>query len=66
MSEDKNDILTIDKPEGRRKCPSCGEENKFMIHEETDKTQIIMDYPKVYGKKYKCGKCGTYWRERAT
>jgi len=64
MSEDDNDILTIEKTEGRRKCPSCGEDNKNMIHEETDKTQIIMDYPKVYGKKFYCGKCGTYWKEK--
>ncbi|MFX0188646.1 MAG: hypothetical protein ACFE8A_13020 [Candidatus Hodarchaeota archaeon] len=64
MSEDENDILTIEKSEGRRKCPNCGEENKYMIHEEIDKTQIIMDYPKVYGKKWKCGKCGTVWREK--
>jgi hypothetical protein len=35
-----------------------------MIHEDTDRTVIIMDYPKVYGKKYKCGKCGTIWREK--
>lgn len=64
MSEDKNGILTIEKSDGRRKCPSCNEENKYMLHEETDKTVIIMDYPKVYGKKYKCGKCGTIWREK--
>jgi uncharacterized Zn finger protein len=64
MSEDENGIITIEKSEGRRKCPSCGEENKYMIHEEIDKTQIIMDYPKVYGKKWKCGKCGTVWREK--
>ena len=64
MSEDEHGILTIEKTEGRRKCPSCGEENKYMIHEDTDKTVIIMDYPKVYGKKYKCGKCGTIWREK--
>ena len=64
MSEDENGIITIEKSEGRRKCPSCGEENKYMIHEEIDKTQIIMDYPKVYGKRWKCGKCGTVWREK--
>ncbi|MFX1395393.1 MAG: hypothetical protein ACFFAH_17800 [Promethearchaeota archaeon] len=64
MSEDENGIITIDKIEGRRKCPSCGEENKYMIHEEIDKTVIIMDYPKVFGKRWKCGKCGTIWREK--
>jgi len=64
MSEDEHGILTIEKKEGRRTCPSCGEENKYMIHEDTDRTVIIMDYPKVYGKKYKCGKCGTIWREK--
>lgn len=66
MSEDENGIMIIEKSEGRRKCPSCGEYNKFMIHEEIDKNQIIMDYPRVYGKKFKCGKCGIYWKERAS
>ncbi len=64
MSEGEDGILTIEKSEGRRRCPSCNEENKYMIHEETDKTIIIMDYPRVYGKKWKCGKCGTIWREK--
>jgi len=62
MGED--DILTIEKSEGRRRCPSCGEENKYRIKESTDKQNIIMDYPRVYGKKFKCGNCGTEWREK--
>jgi predicted RNA-binding Zn-ribbon protein involved in translation (DUF1610 family) len=64
MSEEADDILTIEKPEGRRACPNCGEDNPNMIHESTDKNTIIMDYPRMYGKKYKCGKCGTEWREK--
>lgn len=64
MGEEPNDILTIEKSEGRRKCPSCAEENKIMIHETTDKKNIILDYPRVYGKKFKCGSCGTEWREK--
>lgn len=59
-----DDLLTIEKIEGRRKCPKCGEENKFMIHESTDKMNIISDYPRVYGKKYRCGNCGIEWREK--
>jgi hypothetical protein len=51
MEEELNGILTIEKTEGRRKCPSCEEENKYMIHESTDKTNIISDYPRVYGRK---------------
>jgi hypothetical protein len=35
-----------------------------MIHESTDKGNIISDYPRVYGKKYRCGKCGVEWREK--
>lgn len=62
MGED--DILIIEKSEGRRRCPSCGEENKYRIKESTDKQNIIMDYPRVYGKKFKCGNCGTEWREK--
>jgi hypothetical protein len=61
MEEDK--ILTIEKTEGRRRCPSCAEENKNMIHESTDKNRIISDYPRVYGKKYRCGRCGQEWKE---
>ena len=57
-------ILTIEYTEGRRKCPKCLNENKSMIHESTDKTNIILDYPKMYGKKFKCGECGQEWREK--
>ncbi len=59
-----SDILTIEKPEGRRKCPNCGMEDKAMIHESVDKGNIILDYPRMYGKKYKCGECGREWREK--
>ncbi len=65
MGEESNGLLTIERDEGtRRKCPSCGEENKNMIHESTDKTNIINDYPRVFGKKYRCGRCGQEWREK--
>jgi DNA-directed RNA polymerase subunit M/transcription elongation factor TFIIS len=57
-------ILTIEKTDGRRKCPKCGNEDKMKIHETTDKSNIILDYPRVYGKKYKCGECGLEWREK--
>jgi len=57
-------ILTIEKPEGRRRCPRCGLEDKNMIHESIDKGNIILDYPRMYGKKYMCGKCGCSWREK--
>lgn len=57
-------ILTIEKTEGRRKCPNCGMEDKSMIHESVDKGNIILDYPRMYGKKYKCGECGQEWREK--
>jgi hypothetical protein len=57
-------ILTIEKGEGRRRCPQCDTEDQHMIHESIDKTNIILDYPRVYGKKYKCGKCGAIWREK--
>ena len=57
-------ILTIEKTEGRRKCPKCGIEDKNMIHESIDKSNIILDYPRVYGHKYKCGQCGIEWREK--
>ena len=57
-------ILTIEKVEGRRKCPECSTDDPHMIHETVDKSNIILDYPRVYGKKYKCGQCGIEWREK--
>ncbi|MFX0041928.1 MAG: hypothetical protein ACFE8L_03350 [Candidatus Hodarchaeota archaeon] len=49
-------------PEGRRRCPKCGNTNKALIREMPDKTHIILAYPRMYGKKYKCGLCGIEWR----
>lgn len=57
-------ILSVDKQEGRRVCPKCGQDRKHMIHESIDKSNIILDYPRMYGKKYKCGSCGCEWREK--
>jgi len=64
VTSSSDGILTIEYTEGRRKCPKCFCEKKSMIHESSDKTNIILDYPKMYGKKYKCGECGTEWREK--
>ena len=64
MGENLDNILTIEKSDGRRKCPKCKEEHKSMIHESEDKTNLINDYPRIYGKKYRCGKCGIEWREK--
>ncbi len=57
-------ILTIPKPLERRKCPKCGNEKKFMLKESIDKEIIVLDYPRIYAKKYSCGQCGTVWREK--
>jgi hypothetical protein len=57
-------LLTVEKPEGRRKCPKCGIEDQHMIHETVDKSNIILSYPRVYGKKYRCGSCSIEWREK--
>ena len=45
----------------RRKCPNCGNSNPASIHEKVDKTRIIMESPRMYGKKYICGECGIEW-----
>ncbi len=58
------EMLTIPKPEGRRLCPMCDNENWYKIHETIDRTDIICDYPKIYGKKYTCSGCGTVWKEK--
>jgi len=51
--------LVIENLAGRRKCPSCG--NFGSIHEVTDKKLILMDYPRIYGKKKYCGNCAYEW-----
>ena len=56
----ENRILSIEEKIGRRKCPNCG--NKGLIHEVDDKTIIILDYPKIYGKKKRCARCGIEFR----
>ncbi|MFX0082988.1 MAG: hypothetical protein ACFE94_14660 [Candidatus Hodarchaeota archaeon] len=57
-------ILTVEKMEGRRRCPECENDDPHMIHESVDKSNVILDYPRVYGKKYLCGNCGIQWREK--
>jgi len=63
LTQKQDNILVISKPEGRRKCPNCQESNPHMIHESVDKTVLISHYPRIYGKKFKCGNCGLVWRE---
>jgi len=46
----------------RRECPKCGNKIKTHIRETLDKTHLICDYPRMYGKKYHCGECGVEWR----
>ncbi len=46
----------------RRKCPTCLNLNKKYIREMDDKTNIILQSPRIYGKKFKCGICGTEWK----
>lgn len=46
----------------RRECPICGNNSKALIHEIIDRTHMISAYPRMYGKKYKCGNCGREWR----
>ncbi len=57
-------IMTIEKGEGRRKCPKCANEDNSLIHQSVDKSNIILDYPRMYGKKFRCGLCGCLWREK--
>lgn len=46
----------------RRECPKCGNKSKPLIRETLDRTHLICDYPRMYGKKYHCGECGVEWR----
>lgn len=56
-------ILILPKPAGRRVCPVCGDDSWFKIHETIDKSYVICQYPRIYGKKYTCSGCGCQWRE---
>jgi len=60
--EAKKETLIVSDADGHRRCPACGNTNRNKIHEELDKTNIIMAYPRMYGKKYRCGQCGTEWK----
>jgi hypothetical protein len=55
-------ISVIETSESRRVCPNCGNQNLRLIREVTDKTRLISPYPRLYGKKFKCGECGAEWR----
>ena len=55
-----NNIDIFEDSIGRRKCSSCGEETS--IHETIDKIIIILDYPRIYGKKKYCGLCSYEWK----
>jgi len=58
----ESDSEKINKETVRRKCPTCLNTNKKYIRELTDKSNIIMQYPRIYGKKFKCGICRTEWK----
>ena len=62
--EETPEIITIEKALGIRSCPRCYNQNKLLIHESVDKTNIILDTPRLYGKKFRCGICGCLWREK--
>ncbi|GAI10475.1 unnamed protein product, partial [marine sediment metagenome] len=34
-----------------------------MIHESEDKGKVLLAYPRIYGRKFRCGFCKTEWRE---
>ncbi|MFX1594260.1 MAG: hypothetical protein ACFFCL_16335 [Promethearchaeota archaeon] len=56
----KTNVVVLEDPVIRRKCPSCGDEGA--IHEIPDKNIILMHSPRIYGKKKYCGKCGFEWK----
>jgi len=63
-SEFDADILNVEEiimSGDRRTCPICGNQDKRLIREMIDRTNVISAFAGLYGKKYKCGKCGTEW-----
>ncbi|MHA1933024.1 MAG: hypothetical protein ACW96X_10810 [Promethearchaeota archaeon] len=61
-SSSELDSEKINEETVRRKCPTCFNTNKKFIRELDDKSNILMQYPRIYGKMYKCGLCTTTWR----
>ncbi|NVM34924.1 MAG: hypothetical protein HWN81_04965 [Candidatus Lokiarchaeota archaeon] len=61
LTSNDSTVLVMSDGVGRRKCPVCG--NDGLIHEMDDKNVILLDYPKIYGKKNCCADCGHEWRE---
>ncbi len=59
---DLDSIGVIVTPDGKRKCPICNNQSHRLIREVEDKSRVINAYPKMYGKKFKCGQCGAEWR----
>jgi hypothetical protein len=59
---EKEVAVLIQTSSGRLQCPKCGNNAHNMIREFEDRSHIIMDYPIIFGKKFHCGKCGTWWR----
>jgi len=58
--------LLVQTGDGRLACPKCGNPKKNMIREIEDRSNIIMDYPLLYGKKFICGECGAEWRRKSS
>ncbi|MFX0057144.1 MAG: hypothetical protein ACFE85_06290 [Candidatus Hodarchaeota archaeon] len=58
----EEDTYDVDSTERKKICPRCGNKNLSQIREMDDKNNIILSYPKIFGKKYRCGQCGTEWR----
>ena len=58
----ENEMLKEETVTRKKTCPNCGNTNKSQIREFDDKTKIIYAYPRIYGKMYRCGQCGTEWR----
>jgi len=56
--------IMIQKGEGRLACPKCGNDQRNLIREVEDPTNIIMAYPRILGKKWICGKCGTEFKKK--
>ncbi|MBY8988106.1 MAG: hypothetical protein KGD61_06595 [Candidatus Lokiarchaeota archaeon] len=58
----ENEMLKEEAVTRKKVCPNCGNTNKAQIREFDDKTKIIYTHPRIYGKMYRCGQCGTEWR----
>ena len=58
----KQEEIANSKALRKRQCPKCRNKKRTFISELEDKKNIIMQSPRLYGKKFRCNICATEWK----